>query len=44
MQKPDFLQLLGVLIDQDVQFIVVGGIAAVLQGATFSTTRARRKM
>jgi hypothetical protein len=37
MQKPDFLQLLGALIDQDVQFIVVGGIAAVLQGATFST-------
>src|SRR5688500_474679 len=37
MQKPDFPRLLHTLVEHDVQFIVVGGIAAVLQGATFST-------
>ncbi len=37
MQTPDFLQILRALVDHDVDFIVVGGIAAVLQGATFST-------
>lgn len=37
MQKPDFLHLLRELVEHDVEFIVVGGIAAVLQGATFST-------
>jgi len=37
MQKPDFPRLLRTLVEHDVHFIVVGGIAAVLQGATFST-------
>ena len=35
--KPDFLEVLRVLISYDVDFIVVGGVGAVLQGAPIMT-------
>jgi hypothetical protein len=37
MQKPDFRQILAAFVDYKVEFLIVGGIAAVLQGASFST-------
>jgi hypothetical protein len=37
MTKPDFGCLLGILVEHDVDFLVVGGVGAVLQGATLST-------
>ena len=35
--KPDFLEILLVLIKHQVRFIVVGGVSAVIQGAPFTT-------
>lgn len=35
--KPDFLEILRVLAEHEVKFIVVGGVSAVLQGAPFTT-------
>ncbi len=35
--SPKFLDILGVLSRHDVEFIVVGGVAAVLEGAPVST-------
>ena len=37
MQKPDFRQILAVFVDYKVEFLIVGGVAAVLQGASYST-------
>ena len=37
MTKPDFVCLLGILVEHDVDFLVVGGVGAILQGATLST-------
>ena len=35
--KPDFLAILGTFCDRHVDFIIVGGVAGVLQGAPIST-------
>ena len=35
--KPDFLGLLRALVDSDVEFVVVGGVAAILEGAPITT-------
>lgn len=35
--KPDFVAILRTLAEQGVEFIVVGGVAAAIQGATIST-------
>lgn len=35
--KPDFVEILRTLVSEGVDFIVVGGVAAVLQGAPIST-------
>ena len=35
--KPDFLKLLRELVESDVRFVVVGGVAAVLEGAPITT-------
>jgi hypothetical protein len=37
MTKPDFGCLLRILVEHDVDFLVVGGVGAVLQGAALST-------
>ena len=37
MTKPDFGGLLRILVDHGVDFLVVGGVGAILQGATLST-------
>jgi len=37
MTKPDFGCLLRILAEHDVDFLVVGGVGAILQGATLST-------
>jgi predicted nucleotidyltransferase len=37
MTKPDFGGLLQTLVDRGVDFLVVGGVSAVLQGATLNT-------
>ena len=37
MMKPDFGGLLQTLVDRGVDFLVVGGVSAVLQGATLNT-------
>jgi len=37
MTKPDFASLLRILAEHGVDFVVVGGVGAILQGATLST-------
>ena len=37
MAKPDFSGLLRILVEHGVDFLVVGGVSAVLQGATLNT-------
>ena len=37
MTKPDFGSVLRILVEHGVEFLVVGGVGAILQGATLST-------
>jgi hypothetical protein len=37
MQRPDFRIMIRALLEKDVDFLIVGGVAAVLQGAPVST-------
>lgn len=36
-KTPDFKKILGILVEHDVEFVVIGGIGAVLQGAPIAT-------